>query len=324
MKGTVFIAHPIPETGIDRLRERFEVSVHPDIRPLETSALADKLAGCGGVISLLCDRIDGWVMDQCPGLKIIANHAVGYENIDVAAARERGILVTHTPGVLTAATAEIAFALLITLTRRIMEADRFTRQGRFIGWDPLLLRGDELAGRTLGIIGMGRIGQDMARKCRAFDMHILYHNRRPVDPETERALSAEYVSLDDLLARSDAVSIHAPSTPETHHLIDAEALGKMKAGSYLINTARGDIVHEAALADALSAGGIKGAGLDVYEFEPKVTKGLLDLENVVLLPHIGSATHEARDRMSAMAADNVIAALTGRTPPNRVPEMAGH
>jgi glyoxylate reductase len=324
MKGTVFIAHPIPETGIDRLRERFEVSVHPDIRPLDASALADKLAGCGGVISLLCDRIDGWVMDQCPDLKIIANHAVGYENIDVAAARERGILVTNTPGVLTAAAAEIAFALLIALTRRIMEADRFTRQGRFIGWDPLLLRGDELAGRTLGIIGMGRIGQDMARKCRAFDMHIIYHNRRPVDPETERALNAEHVSLDNLLARSDAVSIHAPSTPETRRLIDAEALGKMKAGSYLINTARGDIVHEAALVDALSAGRIKGAGLDVYEFEPKVTRGLLDLENVVLLPHIGSATHEARDRMSAMAADNVIAALTGRTPPNRVPETVGH
>ncbi len=321
MKEIVFIAHPIPETGIDRLRERFEVSVHPDIRPLETPALAEKLAGCSGVISLLCDRIDGAVMDRCPQLKIIANHAVGYENIDVAAAKKRGILVTNTPGVLTAATAEIAFALLITLTRRIIEADRFTRAGRFIGWDPLLLRGDELAGRTLGIIGMGRIGQDMARKCRAFDMRILYHNRGPVDPETERALSAEYVSLDDLLARSDAVSIHAPSTPETRHLIDAGALEKMKPGAYLINTARGDIVHEAALADALAAGKIKGAGLDVYEFEPKVTRGLPDLENVVLLPHIGSATHEARDRMSAMAADNVIAALTGRTPPNLVPEM---
>ncbi len=321
MKDTVFIAHPIPDIGIDRLKERFNVSVHPDIRPLDPSALADKLAACSGVISLLCDRIDGAVMDRCPSLKIIANHAVGYENIDVAAAKARSILVTNTPGVLTAATAEIAFALLITLTRRIIEADRFTRDGRFTGWDPLLLRGDELTGRTLGIIGMGRIGQDMARKCRAFDMKILYHNRRPVDPETERALSAEYIALDDLLAWSDVVSIHAPSTPETRHLIDADALGKMKPGAYLINTARGDIVHEAALVDALSAGRLKGAGLDVYEFEPEVTKGLLDLENVVLLPHIGSATYEARNRMAAMAADNVMAALDGRSPPNLVPEM---
>lgn len=322
MSENVFIAHPIPDIGIDRLKARFEVSVYPDIRPMEPAALAKKLADCHAVVSLLCDRIDGAILDRCPNLKIIANHAVGYENIDVAAAKDRGVLVTNTPGVLTAATAEIAFALLITLTRRIIEADRFTRDGRFIGWDPLLLRGDELAGRTLGIIGMGRIGQDMARKCRAFDMTILYHNRRPVDLETERALDAEYVALDDLLARSDAVSIHAPSTPETRHLLDADAFEKMKPSAYFINTARGDIVHEAALVDALSAGKIKGAGLDVYEFEPKVTGGLMDLENVVLLPHIGSATREARDRMSAMAADNVIAALEGGNPPNLVPEMA--
>ncbi len=322
MSENVFITHPIPEIGIDRLKARFDVSVYPDIRPLDPSALADRLAPCSGVISLLCDRIDGAVMDRCPDLKIIANHAVGYENIDVAAAGERGILVTNTPGVLTGATAEIAFALLITLTRRIIEADRFTREGRFTGWDPLLLRGDELAGRTLGIIGMGRIGQEMARKCRAFDMKILYHNRQPVDRETAQALAAEYVALDDLLSRSDVVSIHAPATPETRHLIDGEALGKMKPGAYLINTARGEIVHEASLVQALQSGRLKGAGLDVYEFEPKVTAGLTEMESVVLLPHIGSATWEARDRMSAMAADNVIAALEGRKPPNLVPEMA--
>ncbi len=322
MKPTVFIAHPIPEIGIDRLRKRFEVSVHPEIRPMAPEVMIRKMADCSAVISLLCDRIDAPLLDQCPGLKIIANHAVGYENIDVAAANERGVLVTHTPGVLTHATAEIAFALLITLTRRIIEADRFTRKGLFIGWDPLLLRGDELAGRTIGIIGMGRIGRDMARKCRAFDMTILYHNRHPVDSETEKALDARYVSLDELLARSDALSIHAPATPETRHLIDAAAFAKMKPGAYLINAARGEIVHEAALAEALASGKIKGAGLDVYEFEPKITEALLDMKNVVLLPHIGSATREARDRMSAMAADNVIAALEGRKPPNLVPEMA--
>ena len=323
MRPEVFVAHPIPEIGIDMLRARYEVTVHPDSRPLAPEDLIRALTGCAAAVTLLCDRIDEAILSAVPDLKVIANYAVGYDNIDVEAARRAGVKVTHTPGVLTAATAEIAFALLITLTRRIREAERFTREGRFTGWDPLLLRGDELAGRTLGIIGMGRIGRDMAAKCQAFGMRILYHNRRPVSGDVEKALCATYVRLDELFETADVISLHAPATPETRHIIDAAAFSRMKPGAYLINTARGDLVDESALVEALDSGRIKGAGLDVYEREPEITAALFRFDNVVLLPHIGSATVEARDKMAVMAARNVRAVLEGLPPENPVPELAG-
>ena len=321
MPPYVYITRNIPEAGLALLRNRYELSVYESDRPIGREALKQGIRLADALISLLSDPIDTELLDQAEQLKIIANYAVGYNNIDVAAALERRIMVTHTPGVLTNATAELAFSLIIALSRRVIEADRFTREGRFVGWDPLLLLGDELSGKTLGIIGMGRIGQSLAEKCRAFGMSVIYYNRKRLDETAEKALSAEYRALADLLAEADIISIHSPLTEETRHLINREALSKVKPGACLINTARGEIIDEAALAEALSDGRLKGAGLDVYEQEPAVHPDLFNLENVILLPHIGSATVKTRENMAILTAENVIAALEGKTPENLVPEM---
>ncbi|MCP4344210.1 MAG: D-glycerate dehydrogenase [Desulfobacterales bacterium] len=317
----IYITRQLPETGINLLKEKFDVEVAQK-RLTNQEMLIREIADCDAVVTLLSDKIDEKVLSSAPNLKIVANYAVGYNNIDISAAKKYRIMVTNTPGVLTNATAEIAFALLINLTRKIIEADKFTRDGKFIGWDPLLLMGDELKGKTIGIIGLGRIGQDMALKCRAFGMNIIYHNRKPADKKTENALSAKYRQIDELLELSDVISIHTPLNQETHHLVNDDAFEKMKHGVYIINTSRGELIHEEALVRALQSGKVKGAGLDVYEFEPKVTKELLSMENVVLLPHIGSATIETRSKMSEMVAKNVIAALKGKKPANIVPELA--
>jgi len=322
MEKSVYITRRIPETGINLLKEKYHVEIYPENRPIPRDLLARKITDCDALVCLLSDRIDDFVLRSAQKLKIVANYAVGYDNIDINSAKKRKIMITNTPGVLTNATAEIAFSLLIVLTRKIVEADKFMREGKFLGWDPMLFLGDELTGKTLGIIGLGRIGQDMSLKCKAFGMKTLYYNRKPVDPEIEKQLSATYTSLENLLQKSDVVSIHAPLTDETHHLINAETIGKMKRGSYLINTSRGNIIDEEALVRGLESGKIKGAGLDVYEFEPEITHKLLGMSNVVLLPHIGSATHETRNRMSEMVAENVIAALEGRRPNNLVPEIS--
>lgn len=321
MSATVVVSQPIPQAGLQLLRERFS-----DVLVMEKGdreGLKAALADAGALLPLLTDPVDVDLMDAGPKLRIIANCAVGYDNIDLEAAAKRGIPVTNTPGVLTRATAEIAFALLISLTRRILEADRFTRAGKFTGWDPLLLLGDELAGRTIGIFGMGRIGRDFAKKCRAFDMRVIYHNRNPVSGEIEAELDARLVSFETLLAESDAVSIHAPLTEKTRHRFNDDAFSRMREGAYLINTARGELVDEAALVRALQSGRLKGAGLDVYEFEPKVSPELMEMENVVLLPHIGSATEETRGAMASTAARNIIAVLDGKPPLNLVPELRG-
>ncbi|MFP4446338.1 MAG: 2-hydroxyacid dehydrogenase [Desulfosudaceae bacterium] len=323
MKPSVYITRKIPESGPRLLQERCQVTVYEENHPIEKKDLAEAVSQSDALICLLSDKIDADLLDRAGRLKIIANYAVGYNNIDVAAARERNILVTHTPGVLTNATAELAFALIISLTRRILPADRFTREGRFAGWDPLLMLGDELAGKTLGVIGMGRIGRDLAAKCRAFGMSVAYYNRTPLDRATETTLKAVHLPLDELLATSDVISVHVPLTEETRHLIDRAALARIRPEAYLINTARGEVIDEAALAEALAAGRLRGAGLDVYEHEPAVNRKLLELDNVVLLPHIGSATTQTRDEMSRMAARNVLAALEGAVPENLVPEMAG-
>ena len=322
MKASVFVTRRIPETGIDLLRRNFEVDVFSGEGAIDRETLLERVADCDALISLLSDRIDEEVLAAGKKLKIVANYAVGYNNIDVDAARRRNILVTNTPGVLTNATGEIAFALLIALTRNIIAADRFTREGKFIGWAPLLFLGDELKGKTIGILGMGRIGLDMAAKCRAFGMHIIYYNRKPVSREAESSVGAVYCSLEELLTQSDVISIHTPLTEETLHLIDSNSFKKMKSGVYLINTSRGEVVDEAALAASLKSGRVKGAGLDVYEHEPEIHPELLGQPNVVLLPHIGSATIETREKMSEMAARNVIAALAGKRPETLVPEMA--
>ncbi|MDM8515808.1 D-glycerate dehydrogenase [Desulfobacterales bacterium HSG16] len=318
----VYITRQIPEAGINILKQKFHVEIFPESHPIDHDLLVQKVADCDALVCLLNDRIDRAVIESGKKLRIIANYAVGYNNIDIDFAREKKIMVTNTPGVLTRATSEIAFALLITMTRQIIPSDQCTRQGNFIGWDPMLFLGDELSGKTIGIIGMGRIGQDMASLCRAFGMKIIYHNRNRLDPDIEEKLNATYSSLDELLKHSDMISIHAPLTNTTRHLINENAFDLMKQGAYIVNTARGEIIKESALIAALKSGKIKGTGLDVYEFEPKFSNELAEMENVVLLPHIGSATIETRTKMSVMAAENVQAALEGNRPEYLVPEIA--
>lgn len=317
----VFITRKIPKAGISLLENQFEIKIFDRNRPVPPQILQEEAEEADAILSLLSDKIDDSIFSTAKKLKIVANYAVGYNNIDIEAARKYKIPVTHTPGVLTNATAEISFALMIALTRKILASDAFTRKGEFIGWDPLLFLGDELKGKTIGIVGMGRIGLDMARKCRAFDMEIIYHNRKRVNRKIEEGINATYKSFEELLHRSDIISIHTPLNENTRHLFNKESFRQMKKGVYIINTARGEVIEEKALTDALLSGKVKGAGLDVYEFEPRITEELFSMENVILLPHIGSATIETRDNMAIMAAENIIAVLNGQKPLNLVPEL---
>lgn len=272
------------------------------------------------LLCLLTDTIDARLLETCanayPRLKMVANMAVGYNNIDVGAATRLGITVSNTPGVLSDTTADLAFALLMATARRVPEAERFLRAGKFTGWGPLLFCGAEVTGATLGIIGAGRIGQLLAKRASGFDMRVLYHNSRRLSPDIEAQYNLIYSDLDDLLSSSDFVSLHMPYSPATHHLIGERELALMKPSAILINTARGAVVDEKALARALQTRQIAGAGLDVFEREPAVELDLLTMENVVLVPHIGSATHKTRTRMAVMAAQNIVAHAQGKRPPN--------
>lgn len=320
-KIKIFVTRKIPQPGLDMLKEHYEVIVNPHNRVLSKDELLDGVRTADGLLCLLTDDITTEVMDVNPNLKIISNYAVGYNNIDVEAATKRGIQVTNTPGVLTDTTADLAWALIMAVGRRVVEGDVFTREGRFEGWDPMLLLGTDITGKTLGIIGMGRIGQAVARRAIGFDMRILYHDMAPV-PVAEEEYQAEFVALDELLRQSDFVTIHAPLTDETRHMIGRRELSVMKTTAYLVNTARGPLVDEEALVEALRDGIIAGAGLDVYENEPRLASGLGELPNAVLLPHLGSATLETRTKMATMAAANLVAALEGKRPPHIVnPEV---
>lgn len=317
----IFVTRKIPQPGLDMLKEHYEVIVNPHNRVLSKDELLDGVRTADGLLCLLTDDITAEVMDINPNLKIISNYAVGYNNIDVEAATKRGIQVTNTPGVLTDTTADLAWALIMAVGRRVVEGDVFTREGRFEGWDPMLLLGTDITGKTLGIIGMGRIGQAVARRAMGFDMRILYHDMAPV-PVAEEEYQAEFVALDELLRQSDFVTIHAPLTDETRHMIGRRELSVMKKMAYLVNTARGPLVDEEALVEALRDGIIAGAGLDVYENEPRLASGLAELPNTVILPHLGSATLETRTKMATMAAANLVAALEGKRPPHIVnPEV---
>jgi glyoxylate reductase len=266
------------------------------------------------LIALLTVRVDRALLESAPRLRVVANAVVGYDNVDVAACRERGVVVTNTPDVLTDASADLAMALLLATVRRLPQAERSLRAGEFHGWGFWDYIGGDVGGATLGIFGMGRIGQAVATRARAFGMRIRYTSRTPLPPGRERELEAERVDWETLLTTSDVLSLHAPLTPETRHRLDAAALARMKPGSYLVNTARGALVDEAALVRALREGPLAGAGLDVHEHEPEITPGLLELPNVVLLPHIGSATRRTRERMATLAARNVRAVLSGEAP----------
>ena len=305
----VLVAREIPSAGL-RLLEGFDVTVLRE-RPPGRDELLEAVRGANGVLSTATEKMDGEVMDAAgDGLKVIANMAVGYDNIDVEAAGERGVVVTNTPGVLDETTADVAFMLMLAAARRLGEGERLLRAGRWEWWGPKQLRGIDVWGKRLGIVGMGRIGQAVARRAKGFGMEILYHNRSPKE-DAEEELGARYLGLEDLLRESDFVSIHTPLTDETRYLIGAEELEIMKPEAVLVNTSRGPVVDEGALADALENGRIFAAGLDVYEEEPKVHPKLIELENVVLAPHIGSASIETRDRMATLAAENLRAVLSG-------------
>jgi len=304
----------IPEVGMTRLREAGEVWAWERDEPIPDEARDERLATADAAVTLLTNVVDAGFLRAGPRLKLVANVAVGFNNIDVAACTERGVLVTNTPGVLTDATADLAMALVLMVTRRLAEGERLIRSRQPWQWGMFMMLGAGLQGRRLGIVGMGAIGQALGRRARAFDMEVVYHSRRPVAPELEAPSGARWVPLDELLGSSDVVSVNCPYNAETHHLIDAAALGRMRRTAYLVNTARGPIVHERALADALRAGAIAGAALDVYEHEPTVDPALLDLDNVVLVPHLGSATRETRDAMATLAARNVAAVLAGDPP----------
>ncbi|MBI3978684.1 MAG: D-glycerate dehydrogenase [Chloroflexi bacterium] len=320
----IFVAQRIPEPALDMLRAAGDVDVNPDPdRVLPHDELIQAVRTHDYLLSLLTNKIDAGVMDANPNLKVIANFAVGFDNIDVPAATARKIPVTNTPGVLTETTADFAWTLLMAVARRVVEGDRFTRAGRFNAWGPMLLLGGDVYGKTLGVVGFGRIGRSVARRALGFDMRVLYADAIPADPATERDLRATRVDLETLLREADFVSLHTPLLPETRHLINPRTLGMMKRTAYLINTSRGPVVDEKALADALKAGTIAGAGLDVYEREPTCEPALLALENVVLAPHIASASLETRTKMACMAAANLIAVLKGERPANLVnPEIS--
>jgi glyoxylate reductase len=274
----------------------------------------EQLEQAEALITLLTVRVDGALLDRAPKLRIVANAAAGYDNVDVAACRERGIIVTNTPDVLTEATADLTWALLLATVRRLPQAERSLRAGEFHGWGFWDYLGGDINGATLGIFGMGRIGRAVARRAAPFGMRVQYHSRTRIPPHEEEELGARWVGWETLLTTSDVLSLHAPATPDTHHLLDRDALSRMKRGSYLINTARGPLVDEAALVEALRDGPLAGAGLDVYEREPELAPGLLELDNVVLLPHIGSATHEVRTGIAMLAARNVHTVLSGKPP----------
>ena len=316
----IFITRMIPEMGIKMLKDGgYEVIINPEDKILTKEELITALKGQNfdALFCLLTDKIDGEVMDAFgPQLKVVANMAVGFDNIDAPEAKKRGIIITNTPGVLTDTVAEHTFALMLAIAHRIAEADRFTKDLKYQGWAPMLMLGNDLSGKTLGVIGLGRIGSRVAHHAaRGFEMKVLYYDVNR-NEEFEKEFNAVYMTLDNLLKQSDFVSIHVPLLPTTHHLIDALKLNLMKHSAYLINTSRGPIIDEAALARALSDKTIKGAALDVFEFEPKITSELLSIDNVILTPHIASATEETRSKMSSLAATNIIEALEGRTPPN--------
>lgn len=316
----VFVTREIPSSGINLLKDKgYEVVVSPQDGVISREDLLVGVKGADAVLSILTDKIDGEVLDAVgPQLKIVANYAVGYNNLDLSAAKQRNVVLTNTPGVLTNTVAEHTFSLMMAIAHRVCEGDRLTRAGKFIGWGPMMLLGNDICGKTLGILGLGRIGAKVAEMgVNGFEMKVLYYDVKR-NEEFEKQTGAEYREINDLLKESDFVSIHVPLLPETQHLLNMDRLAMMKKTAYLINTSRGPVVDEKALVEALKDGVIRGAALDVFEEEPKLAPGLAELENVIITPHIASATEETRGAMSELAAKNIIAVLEGQEPLTQV------
>ncbi|MDI3500332.1 MAG: glyoxylate reductase [Thermoanaerobacter sp.] len=316
MKPKVFVTRIIPEEGLNILREIADIKVWQEELPPPREVLLKEVKEVDGLLSLLTDKIDAELMDRAKKLKIVSNYAVGYDNIDLEEATKRGIMATNTPGVLTETTADLAFALLMATARRIVEGDKFVRAGKWKTWGPMLLLGQDIYGATLGLIGLGRIGYAVAKRAKGFDMKVMYYDQVR-NEKAEQELGLEFVTLEKLLKESDFVSIHVPLTPQTRHLINEKTLSLMKKNAILINTARGPVVDEKALYEALVNNRIAGAGLDVMDPEPpSMDNPLLKLDNVILLPHIASASVATRTKMAIMAAENLVAGLKGEIPPN--------
>lgn len=316
MKPKVYVTRIIPEKGLEILREAADVKVWQDELPPPREVLLKEVEDVDGLVSLLTDKIDAELFDRAKKLKIVSNYAVGFDNIDLDEATKRGIMATNTPGVLTETTADLAFALLMATARRIVEADKFARAGRWKTWGPMLMLGQDVYGAKLGLIGLGRIGYAVAKRAKGFDMDVMYYDMFR-NEKAEQELGLKFVELEQLLKESDFVSIHVPLTPETKHLINEKTLGLMKKTAILVNTARGPVVDEKALYEALVSNKIAGAGLDVMDPEPpSMDNPLLKLDNVIILPHIASASVATRTKMAVMAAENCVAGLKGDVPPN--------
>jgi glyoxylate reductase len=318
-KPKVYVTRELPERGLKIIMERFDAEVWPEYAPPPKKTIIEKAKDVDALATLLSDKIDAEVFDAAPKLKMIAQLAVGFDNVDVQEATKRGIYVSNTPEVLTDTTADFAWTLLMALARRVVEADKYVRMGKWkVGWHPAMLQGRDVYGATMGIVGAGRIGYAVAKRATGFSMKILFYDVIP-RPEMEKDFGAKKVDLNELLKQSDFVSVHVPLMKETHHLINAEKLRLMKKTAYLINNSRGPVVDEKALYEALNAGRIAGAGLDVFEQEPtSLANPLLKLDNVVVAPHISSASYETRSKMAEMVADNLIAFFEGKKPPNLI------
>ena len=319
----VYITRPLPRAAVERIETRCEVKINPEDVRLPAAQVVEACREIEGLVAS-GTPVGAEVVEQAPHLRVVSTVGVGYDNIDVEACTRRRIMVTNTPGVVTEATADLSFALLMAVARRLVEADRYVREGNWRYWQWGNMWGTNPSGRTLGILGFGRIGQAVARRARGFSMRILYHSVDRPTPEQEQELGAHYVDRETLLREADFLSIHVPLAPDTHHLISATELALMKPTAFLINTSRGKVVEEAALVEALQSKRLAGAALDVFEFEPQIHPALPAMPNVILTPHMGTATGETRLAMAMMAAENLLAALAGQRPPNLVnPEVLG-
>lgn len=312
----VLVTGRVPDHVRERISREHEVWTNTEDKPMPRGELLERIVDRDGLLCTIPDRIDEELLTRAPELKMIATATVGVDHVDVEAATARGIWVSNTPGVLDDATADVTFALILAVARRVVEGDRRTREGSFKYFAPMLFLGSDVSGKTLGIIGLGKIGRVVAKRASGFNMPVIYHNRRRIPPEEERALNARYVDMETVISEADFVSLHVPLTDQTRHLVGERELMTMKPTAFLINASRGPVVDERALLTALREKAIAGAGLDVYENEPALTPGLADLKNVVLLPHVGSATLETRTKMAELAAENLLTGLRGDIPPN--------